>query len=326
MRRTSLTIAALLGAVLPLAAQQNPFKLLKRAQKSYEVNSTLSGDIRGTSVLASDGARLVRRSSDTTKMMGKTSISEHWQLTTPDSMYNADLVRKTGRSSPNLLPYLASAYDDLDGDGKKRFHQNMADMATMMSRAFNLGQINSGEKLGTKNYAGHDCVERKFGGFTVCQMEDAPVVLHTSGSLLCINYEETATSVKLGSPSNGVFDKPAGITFVSDPYLQRPDSVAKGFVGYLSSQALSDSIAKAKAEMEAAKAKQAQSGQTHQMTPEEQAQMQSACEMIKSVDMGKVMAAAADAWKKALADAAKNEAKNAAVKGLKGLFKKPRIP
>jgi hypothetical protein len=45
---------------------------------------------------------------------------------------------------PNLMPYMAKAYDDLDGDGKKRLHQNMEDMASVMSKAFGLAGLTAG--------------------------------------------------------------------------------------------------------------------------------------------------------------------------------------
>ena len=323
MRQFAVLVLLAVPATLP--AQQNPFKPPKPAVQKFEVTSILTGDMKGNVLLAMDGDRMVRVSADTMKMMGKTSHNSTWNLTTPDSVWHADLAKKTGTVSPNMLSYMAEAYDNLDGDGKKRFTQNIADLATMMSKAFNLGQINSGEKLGTKTYAGHECEERKFGGFTVCQIEKTPIVLHTAGKLLCLNFEETATSVRLGSASPALFNPPADVKFQSDTSMSRPDSVANGFVGYMASQSLSDSIAKGKAELEAARAKQAQSGDSTKMTPAQEAQMQEACEMIKNINLNKLMADAAKAWKNALVEAAKNEGKKQAVKGLRGLIKKPKF-
>jgi hypothetical protein len=56
-----------------------------------------------------------------------------------------------------------------------------------------------------------------------------------------------------------------------------------------------------------------------------EAQMQQACEMIKNINLNKLMADAAKAWKNALVEAAKNEGKKQAVKGLRGLIKKPKF-
>jgi len=323
MRQLVVLVLLAVPAILP--AQQNPFKPPRSAVQKFEVSSILTGDMKGNVLLAMDADRTVRVSVDTMKMMGKTIHNSTWTLTTPDSMYQADLNKKTGTVSPNMLPYMADAYDNLDGDGKQRFHKNIADLATMLSKGFNIGQINSGEKLGSKTYAGHECEERKFGGFTVCQIEKTPIVLHTTGKLLCLNFEETATSVKLGSASGALFNLPPDVKFKADTSMSQPDSVANGFVGYMASQALTDSIAKGKAELEAARAKQAQAGDSTKMTPEMEAQMQQACETIKGLNLNKLMADAAKAWKNALVEAAKNEGKKQAVKGLRGLIKKPKF-
>jgi hypothetical protein len=329
-------VLILLAAPAALASQQNPFKLPRASAGSYEVISELTGDMKGTIVFASDGDRTVRHATDSVKMMGKTTRSETWSLTTRDSMWTADLTKKEGTVLPNILPRVANAFDKLDADSKKRFEQNMAEMSSMMSKAFDLSQINPpGEKLGTKTYAGQQCVEQTFGSFTVCKMEKAPIVLHMSASLVCLNYAETVTSLKFGSASPDLFTPPSGIAFKTDPrMMQNADSVASGWVGYLSSKALSDSLAKAKAKIEEskaklqeAKAKQAQSGQASQpdkLTPEQQAQLQQSCDMIKNFDLGSAMSKAADAWKQAVVDAASDEAKKAAVNKVKSIFK--RIP
>jgi hypothetical protein len=328
MLRLSALLAAV-AAIAPVAtpaAQQNPFKLPKSTLKGAEITYELTGDMKGTATVHVDGDRLVRRSQTTMKMMGKTITADDWSLWTPDSSYHADLTRKQGYVMPNLLTHMAKAYDGLDGAGKKRFHQNMNDMATMVSRVFNLGSLTTGEKLGKKTYAGQECEERKVGGFSFCTMEKTPVVLHTSGTLVCINFEETATKVNLAAPAGDAFATPADITWKVDPNMRRPDSMAMGFVGYMASPALSDSLTKAKAELEKARAEAAAKGQPAELTPEAQASMQAACQMMRDFDMGQLMAGAADAGKKAMANAAKNAAKNAAVGGLKGLIKKPKFP
>src|SRR5258707_936628 len=212
MSRVAL-VAALAIAAVPLSAQANPFKVAKPGLKTLAVTYSLTGDIAGTATVAMDGDRMARRQTSTMKMMGKTSSSDSWTLVTPDSSYMADLTKKQGTVMPNMLPIMARAYDGLDGDAKKRMHQNMQDMATMMSRAFSLSSLNSGEKLGTKTYAGQECEEKKFGSFSVCTMTKAPVMLHSQGSLVCMNFEETATSVILGAPPADAFTPPARMTF-----------------------------------------------------------------------------------------------------------------
>ncbi|HEU5220326.1 MAG TPA: hypothetical protein VFU23_16815 [Gemmatimonadales bacterium] len=328
--RRFLLVAGLVAIAVPAAAQPNPFKTAKAGIKNAQVAYTMSGDMSGTSTVAFDGDRTARRATATTKMMGKTTTSDTWTLMTPDSTYSADLTKKKGTVAPNLLPYMVKAYDDLDGDAKKRLHQNMEDMASVLSKAFGATGLNGGEKLGTKTYAGQECEAKKFGSIEICTMTKAPIMLHTKASIVCLNYEETATDVKLGAASGDVFDKPAGVVFTPDPNLTRPDSTALGFVTYLSSQQLADSLAKAKADMAAAQAQGGGAGQPPKLTPEQQASMQKACETMKNLDVGKMIADASNQALKGMADAAKqaavDAAKNAAENKVKGIFKKPKIP
>jgi hypothetical protein len=326
-----------LGAVLGLlassaAAQQNPFKLPKN-NTPVSVQYAYTGDMQGTGQRAVSNDRVMEHRSTTGKFFGKTSTMDSWTLITPDSSYSADLTKKTGVAMPNVLPYMAKAYDDLDGTSKQRLHQNMQEMVQMISQAFGTQTMVSDEKTATKTYAGEKCDERTFGTFSVCSMQGAPAVpLHVSGSMMCVSYEETATAVKKGDPAAAEFAPPAGITFQRDTNLASPDSMAHGFVKYLASQELADSIAKAKSEM----AKQsnasnasATNAPAHEPTPEEREQQRQACEALKNFNLGKAMS---DATKQVFSEAVneavqekKTEAKEDAKQKIKGLFKKPHF-
>lgn len=322
--------AALLAVAAPLSAQPNPFKQPKSGIKGAEVAYTLSGDMTGTALLAADGDRIVHKQTGSMKMMGKTSTVDSWTLTTPDSMFTVDLTKKQGYAMPNLAPLMADAYDNLDGAGKQRLHQNMQDMGAMLGKMFNLGSLNAGDKLSTKTYAGQECEERKFGPMTVCTMKKAPITLHSQMSLVCMNFEETATEVKLTTPAAAAFTAPAGITWKQNAqFQQNPDSMARGFVLYLASQQLADSLAKAKAQLAQAQGS-GNAGQPPEMTAEQKASMQQACEALKNFDIGKALADATGQMMKEIAEAAKRQAtesaKEAAQSKIKGLFKKPKIP
>ena len=333
MHRLILT-AGLVAAAVPAAAQPNPFKMPKTNVKGgAEVTYALTGDITGSAKMAYDGDRFMRYQNATTKLMGKTSTSETWSLTTPTQLYNADISKKKGTILPNMVPLMAKAYDDLDGDGKKRLHSNMNEMSSMMTKMFGASSFNlSGESMGTKTYAGQECEERKIGPVIVCSMPKAPITLHSQTKLLCFNMEETATEVKVGAVTDAAFAPPAGIDFVPDTRIQNPDSAATSMVTWLASQQLADSLAKAKAEIAAAQAKNpgAKPGEMPKMTPEQEAEMQKACETMKNLDIGKVIADATNDIMKSIAEQAKqaavDAAKNAATNKINSIFKKPKIP
>src|SRR5712691_1273651 len=330
----------ILGSVLGLlassaAAQQNPFNL-PRSNTPVAVEYSYTGDMQGTGQRAVSHDRVMEHRNTTGKFFGKTSTTESWTLITPDSSYSADLTKKTGVAAPNVLPYMAKAYDALDGTSKQRLHQNMQEMVQLISRAFGTQAMWSDEKVATKTYAGEKCDERTFGSFSICSMQSAPAVpLHVSGSLMCVNYEETATAVKKGEPPASDFAPPTGVTFRGDSNLANPDSMAKGFVKYLASQELADSIAKAKSEMASrsnasnASNASATNATTHEPTPEEREQQRQACEALKNFNLGKTMS---DATKQVFSEAVheavqekKAEAKEDAKQKVKGLFKKPHF-
>ena len=172
--------------------------------------------------------------------------------------------------------------------------------------------------------------------FTVCSMKDAPTLpLHLQGSLLCVDFEQTATAVKKGEPPASAFEPPAGIDFKDDTSMHNPDSLAHGFVNYLASQQLADSIAKAKAEMAKqqtasnASSNASTTGQPRELTPEEKEQQRQACEALKNFDLGKTMANAGksivhEAVHEAVEEK-KAEEKEKAKDKIKGFLKKPHL-
>jgi hypothetical protein len=328
-------VAALACAASPLIAQDNPFKLPKNKLAAVDVTYAYAGDMSGTAERAISKDRIVSHETTTSKFFGKTTNTDSWTLYTPDSAYSVDLTKKTGIRRPNVLPYMEKAYNDLDGASKQRLHQNLQNMAQMITKAFGSQALTAGEKGETKTYAGEKCQEHSFAGFSVCSMQDAPAIpLHTQGNLLCVDFEQTATSVKRGEPPASAFAPPPGITFQDDTNLVKPDSMAHVFVNYLASQQLADSIAKAKADM--AKQQQASNAsssgggeQPKELTPEEKAKQREACEALKNFDLGKTMA---NAGKSVVGEALheveeekKAEVKNDAKQKIKGLFKKPHL-
>ena len=315
--RRSLTFAALLGLgiALPVAAQGNPFKLVLRGLPAYTVDYTFAGDMVGTGRSTAGGDRMASTQTVTAKFFGKTSTNSTWSLTDPEVVWSADLDKKSGSKMVNPLPSMAKAYDDLDAAGRARFHDNMRSMAQFVTRALP-GVPLAGTKKGSRTIAGESCEVTEFGSFTFCLMAKPPVALYSAGSLLCVDFEQTATKVERSSDA-ALFEPPAGIKWSEDLDRTKADSAARAWVQQLASQAMADSLAKARAEYQAAPS----GGGEAQMTPEQKKQM---CDALKNFDLGKAMK---NAFATALKEAAKNEAKGAVMKGLGGklggLIRKP---
>lgn len=329
-RSTVLAVAALAAA--PLSAQQNPFKLPHNSVAAVQVDYAFAGDLKGTGQRAASRDRVMARQTTTGKFFGKTATLDSWTLMTPDSTYSADLTKKTGVRGPNMMPLMAKAYDDLDGSGKRRLRQNMQDMVQLISRAFGTSAMVSDQKGVVRTFAGEKCEERAFGSFTICNMQGAAgVPLHVTGSLLCVDYEQTATAVHRGEPPASVFDPPAGIAF-RDNLMDNLDSLARGYVGYLASQALTDSLAKAREQLAAGSSAGSAPGATaatREPTADERAQQRRACEALKNFDLGKEMH---DAGKRVVGDALReaakekqNEVEQGAKNKIKGLIRRPHF-
>lgn len=328
MRTPALAAIVLATAAGGLAAQPNPFAIPKARVPAVHVRYAMTGDMAGQGELAMEGGRMADRSTTTMTMLGKTTTTDRFTLTTPDSTWTADVGAKKGTVMPNVLPLMAGAYDDLDGKSKKRLHENMREMTQMIAQAFGSTSLAAaGEKGDKRTIAGQECEERTLVGFSVCSMTRAPAVaLEVKGSLLCFDYAQTATEVTLGAPPAAAFEKPAGVTWGADPDMQNPDSLARGFVGYLASQALTDSLAAAKAE---APPRTVDGEAAREPTAEEKAQMRQACEAMKDFSVGRMMGNAtssfANEMAKAAAEAAKDEARRGVEggvrRGIRGIFK-----
>lgn len=302
MRR--ITTWLLLLTLLPAAAraQANPFKTKLKGLPSYTVEYSYGGDMTGTGRTTSADDRFATTQTRTGKFFGKTSTTASWSMTDAEYIWTADLDKKNGVKSVNPLPSMAKAYDDLDRVGKARFASNMKEMMQFVTRAFP-GIPFEGEKKGTRSYAGESCELTEMGSFSFCTMKSAPVVLYSSGSFLCVNFEETATKVSRTSDPT-LFEPPAGIKWTENLDRARADSAARAMVGQLASKELADSLAKAKAELAKANAGNPNAAAAPAMTPEQQKQM---CDAIKNFSLSTAMN---NALKNAL-----NEAKNEAVKG-----------
>jgi hypothetical protein len=329
------SLAVVLLFVQPIAgsalfSQANPFKLSHGKVSAVQVDYAFAGNVTGTGQRTVSADRVLDHQTTTGKFFGKTSTNDTWTLMTADSVYTADLTRKTGSRGPNMLPVMARAYDDLDGAGKHRLQQNLQDMSQMIARAFGTGTIVSGEKGETKTYAGEKCDERTFGSFSICTMQGAAAVpLHVSGSLLCVDFEQTATAVRKGEPAASAFAPPSGIVF-HDAVMGNVDSLARGYVQYLASQALADSLAAAKARLASAPATSAPaSGPAPAPTAEERAQQRQACEALRNFDLGREMRAATnrvlgDAVRDALKEK-QNQVEAGARDKVKGFIRRPHF-
>ncbi len=307
----SATLLAAAVAVRPAGAQGNPFQARYDALPAITVTYSYTGDMSGSGKTTADNRRLASWTAVSGKFFGKSSNDTTWSLSTPDTIWNADLDKKTGTVSVNPLPAMHQAYDNLDGDSKTRFHANVAAMAQFVTQALK-GIPLGGQPKEMKTIAGESCELTSLGMFSFCTMKTAPIVLYSSGSILCVHYEETATTVTHTADAS-LFQVPDHIKWSQLLDKARADSMAGAWVKYLASKELSDSIAKARQEYEkkAAGNDQAQATPTpgdtaQQISPEDQKKM---CDALKNYSLSTALN---DAWKSFLKESAQNAGRAAA--------------
>jgi len=313
MSRITLCAALIAAAAAAHAAsaQGNPFQARFDALPTITVTYAYTGDMSGSARTTADNNRLASWSAVTGKFFGKTTNDTTWSLSTPDTLWNADLNKKTGTVSVNPLPAMHKAYDNLDGDSKARFHANVDAMAQFVAQALK-GIPLGGQAKETRTIAGETCELTSLGVISYCTMKTAPIVLYTSGSILCVNYEETATTVTHTADPT-LFQVPDHIKWSQLLDKARADSMAGAWVKYLASKELSDSIAKARQEYEkkSQQGSQVQSGHApgdtaQQMSPEDQKKM---CDALKNYSLSTALN---DAWKSFLKESAQNAGRAAA--------------
>ena len=323
--RTAFLLAGVVCLAAPASAQ-NPFKI-KTASKPVSVTSAVTGSMTGTAQYAATKDKFMRHSTTTGKFFGKTTTTESWSLYTPEMIYTADLTEKTGHKTPNMFPVMAREYDKLSGAEKERLVQNMKDMSQLFAQAFGASGFAGEDKGTTATYAGETCVEHSYGAFSSCVLKDAPQIpLHESGSMFCVDYEQTATAVTWGNPSAGALDLPAGITFVEDSAVTaQSDSMARTMVRYLASQELSDSLAAAKAKAQ----EQHASAGSDQSSEPAQGMSKEDCEKLRDLDFGTMLANSFNSVvTEAVNEAMKEkeaEMKNNAKNKIKSVIKKPKL-
>jgi hypothetical protein len=310
------------AAVVPLAAQapspalslrDNPFRANYGNMPAISVTYTFTGDMVGSARTTASGNRSANWSAVTAKFFGRTSSDTNWGMATPDTIWNAEISRRTGTISLNPLPVMSRAYQGLDADSKARFQSNMQAMAQYVAQALR-GIPLSGATKETKQIAGESCEMTTWGSFSYCTMTTEPITLYTAGSLYCVGFQQTATSVT-HTVDTSLFRLPDKIKWTKLLDQQKADSMAQAWVKYLGSKQLADSIAKAQKELaqhqdqsSQAQSQTAPDAQQQQMSPEDREKM---CEKLKNYSLSTALD---DAWKSFLKESAQNAGRAAADK------------
>jgi hypothetical protein len=254
MRTVLLTLAGV-AAAAPLVAQANPFRSAG-ANKPALVEYALGGDQSGTEELALAPDRRATRTNGTTRVFGKDVKQNRLEIDTPDSSYRIDFDKKEGYRVPSYSKVMADEYDQLSAADKQRFQANTQALAGVFMQLFGAGGVaQAAQSQGRQTIAGQACDVHKLATFTICDLVGAPSIpLSVEGEFLCLRMNKVATAVTLNSaPPADRFAVPAGIDWKSPGGNAMTEEQARAFVHHMASPQLTDSLAHAAQELQAAR-------------------------------------------------------------------------
>ena len=263
MRTLWLTLASV-AAAAPLLAQANPFRS-GWAAKSALVAYALGGDQSGTEELALAPDRRATRTNSTTRVFGKDVKQNRLEIDTPDSSYRIDLDKKEGYRVLSYSKVMADEYDKLSAAEQQRFQTNMQALAGVFMQAYGAGTLaQAAQSQGRQTIAGQTCDVHKIGAFTTCNLVGAPSIpLSVAGEFMCLRTNTIATAVTVNSaPPADRFAVPAGIDWKSPGGNEMTEEQARAFVHHMASPQLTDSLAHAAQQLQAAR----DSARAHQVS------------------------------------------------------------
>lgn len=144
------------------------------------------------------------------KMMGMTSTESTTKITTPDWIYTIDNLTKQGTREANPNKFLSMEFAKLNDTEKAQVISNINKTGKFSIEGFQ-GKIN----LKAAKVLGYDCDIVTVLDTKLYMISGTDISLKTVGNTMGVKIEETATSIKEGTPPAKAFKIP-GINFETD--------------------------------------------------------------------------------------------------------------
>ena len=198
------------GAAL---AVENPWER-KLPFKSATVTYKIAGTMKGSKTLyvKDYGRTTAEYSTLTMKMFGMTQDQKEIIITTPDWVYTADLVEKTGTKQANMNKYMQEEFNKLSSDDKKKVLKNAESQGISTIEGMN-GTL----EKNAVTLLGYDCDKVTVMGTTAYNISGSALPLKIQGDTMGIQISQEATDLSTGSVSSSKFNLPQGIEFEHDP-------------------------------------------------------------------------------------------------------------
>lgn len=171
---------------------------------TYQVN----GMEKGSQILyAKDyGMTTAMYKNTSMKLLGMAQRQETIEITTPNWIYNIDLIEETGSKQVNPMQYMQEEYNHLSSSDKKKVAEN--------AEKSGMGLMNDMQGTVKKNAAkilGYSCDVSDLTGVKVYTVNKTPLMLKTESNLMGMASVVEATKIDKGSVSAAKFIPPANI-------------------------------------------------------------------------------------------------------------------
>ncbi len=194
-------------------AVENPWER-KLPFKSATVTYKVAGTMNGSKILyvKDYGRTTAEYSTLTMKMFGMTQDQKEIIITTPDWIYTADLVERTGTKQANMNKYMQEEFKKLSAADKRKVLRNVDAMGISTIEGMN-GTLE--KKAAT--ILGYGCDKVTLMGTTAYTISGSDLPLRIQGDTMGIEISQEATDLSTGTVSSSKFSLPQGISFDYDP-------------------------------------------------------------------------------------------------------------
>ncbi len=203
-----------------LWAIQNPWDIklpFKEATIYYQIDSMQKGS--ATLYVKDYGKKSAMYREAEMKFLGMAKKDKTLTITTPDWVYEIDLMEMTGTKQVNPQKYLIEEFNKLSRSDKKKLIKNSEELSMSM-----LGTLNGTMEKKAAKILGYTCDKVTAAGMVVYTIAGTPLPLKTEGNMMGIKYNETAIKIEKGSVPSSKFKIPEGVEITHD---KKADEFAK---------------------------------------------------------------------------------------------------
>ncbi|MDD9304045.1 MAG: hypothetical protein HUK40_17535 [Desulfobacter sp.] len=195
------------------AAAENPWDR-KLPFKSATVKYKVAGSMKGEKTLyvKDYGRTSAEYSTVTMKVFGMSQDQKEIIITTPDWVYSADLIEKTGTKQTNMNKFMKEEYNKLSSSDQKKLVKNSEAMGIST-----IEDLNGTVEKNAVNILGYDCDKVTVMGTTAYNISGSALPLKIQGDTMGIKIFQEAVNLSTGSVLSSKFNLPPGIEFEYDP-------------------------------------------------------------------------------------------------------------